>query len=170
MTCDCNKKTKTEYIGNVPVDNLDPLRDAILAERDVVDQNTGETLITMVRVPAQKLFGQGTLDNVTTIEPNNAIEVPENQVLAGRVQNNGNYNVVELTTATSQPDFIIIGKLADQLLIQSTGFIYLPNEHQYVVGAQYYSGENGLPTTDDTSGHKLFKPISSTKLVITLGQ
>lgn len=168
--CNCNKEQTTTYIGEVAVDNLESLPDYILAERDVVEPKTGDTKIVMVRVPSQKLFGNGTLDNVTTVEPNNTIEVPENQVLAGRIQNNGNYNVVELTTATSQPDFIITGNLADQLLIQSTGFIYIPNGHQYIVGAQYYSGEDGLPTTNDASGYKLFKPISSTKLVITLGQ
>lgn len=171
MSCNCEKKaTKTKFIGDIPVDNLDSLPDAILAERDVVDPETGEHTIVMVRVPAQKLFGQGTMDNITTIEPNNTIEIPEDMVLAGRIVNNGSYNVVELTTATSKPDFIIVGKLADQLLIQSTGFIYMPNGHQFVIGADYYSGEDGLPTTNDASGHKLFKPISSTKLVITLGQ
>lgn len=170
MNCDCDKPIKTTFIGDVPVDNLDTLPDAIIAERDVIDPATGENKIIMVRVPSQKLFGNGTMDNVTTIEPNNTIEVPENQVLAGRIVNNGSYNVVELTTATTKPDFIIVGSLVDQLLIQSTGFIYIPNGHEYVVGVDYYSGVNGLPTTDDTSGHKLFKPISSTKLVITLGQ
>lgn len=166
---DCNKPLATTYIGNIPVDNLDSLPDMILAERDVEDTNTGKTIRSMVRVPATKLFGGGNFDNVTTIEPNNEIEVPENQVLAGRIQNNGSYNTVELTDETSEPDFIIVGKLGEQLLIQNTGFIYLPNGHQYVIGAQYYSGENGMPTTSSTSGHKLFRPISSTKLAVNMG-
>lgn len=171
MDCNCKKPAKTEYIGDLPVDNLDSLPEAFLAERDIINPDTGEEKLVIVRVPSAKIFGNGaTMDNVTTIEPNNTIEIPENQVLAGRIVNNANYNTVELADATHKPDFIIVGKVADQLLIQSTGFIYIPNGHQYVVGADYYVGEGGLPTTDNTSGFKLFKPISSTKLVITLGQ
>lgn len=166
----CGKPIETVYLGNLPVDTLDSLPAYMLAERDVVDTNTSKTIRSITRIPAAKLFGGGTMDNVTTIEPNNTIEVPENQVLAARIVNNASYNTVELTTATSQPDFIVIGKLADQLLIQNAGFIYIPDGHTYVIGADYYSGEDGLPTTDSASGHKIFKPISSTKLAITLGQ
>lgn len=167
----CNKKPlATTYIGDVAVDTLDSVPDYILAERDVVDPNTDQTVRSMVRVPGQKLFGGGNLDNVTTIEPNNTIEVPENQVLAGRVVNNGSYNTVELTTASTTPDFLIIGTLADQLLIQNAGFVYIPEGHSYIVGQQYYSSANGLPTTSSASGHKLFKAISTTKLAINLGQ
>lgn len=167
---DCDKAIKTTYVGNVPVDTLDSVPDYVLTERDVEDPNTGKTIRSLTRTPGAKLFGGGNFDNVITLEANNAIEVPENQVLAGRIVNNGSYNTVELTTASTQPDFIILGKLGDQVLIQSTGFVYMPNGHQYVVGADYYAGENGMPTTDSASGYKLFKPISSTKLVLTLGQ
>lgn len=166
----CNKPIQTTYIGEIAIDTLDSIPDYMLAERDVVDSNTGKTIRSMVRVPAAKLFGGGTMDNVTTIEPNNTITVPEKQVLAGRVVNNGGYNTVELTTATSTPDFLIVGKLGDLLLIQNTGFVYIPEGHEYIVGQTYYSGANGLPTTATTSGHKLFKAISSTKLAILLGQ
>lgn len=165
----CNKPIATTYIGDIAVDSLDSLPDYILAERDTVDTNTGQTVRSMVRVPGAKLFGGGTTDNQTTIEPNNTIEVPENQVLAGRIANNGSYNTVELTTETSEPDFLVIRNLGDLLAIQNTGFVYFPEGHQYIVGQQYYSGENGLPTTSNASGHKLFKPISTTKLAINLG-
>lgn len=167
---ECDKPITTTYIGQVPIDTLDAVPDYVLTERDVIDPNTGKTIRSLVRTPGPKLFAGGNFDNVITLEANNAIEVPENQVLAGRIVNNGSYNTVELTTTSTQPDFIILGKLGGQVLIQSTGFVYMPNGHQYVVGAQYYSGENGMPTTDSASGYKLFKPISSTKLVLTLGQ
>lgn len=166
----CGKPLETVYLGDLPVDTLSSLPSYMLAERDVADKNTGKVVRSITRVPAERLFGGGTLDNVTTIEPNNEIEVPENQVLCGRIVNNGSFNTVELTTASNQPDFLIIGNLADQLLIQNSGFIYIPEGHRYIVGAQYYAGENGIPTTNDASGHKVFKPISSTKLAVTLGQ
>ena len=163
----CNKPLQTAYIGDIAVDTLDSLPDYMIAERDVVDQKTGKTIRSMVRIPGAKLFGGGTMDNVTTIEPNNTIEVPENQVLAGRIVNNGSYNTVELASADT--DFLIIGNLGDQLLIQNTGFAYFPEGHQYIVGQQYYTGENGIPVTSPESGVKLFKPISTTKLAINLG-
>jgi len=164
---DCKKPLQTAYIGDIAVDTLDRVPDFILAERDVTDTNTGKTVRSMVRVPGAKLFGGGTMDNVTTIEPNNTIEVPEGQVLAGKIVNNGSYNTVEVTSGTT--DFLIIGNLADLLLIQNAGFIYFPEGHQYIVGQQYYTGENGIPTTSNASGVKLFKPISTTKLAINLG-
>ena len=164
---DCKKPLQTAYIGDIAVDTLDRVPDFILAERDVTDTSTGKTIRSMVRVPGAKLFGGGTMDNVTTIEPNNTIEVPEGQVLAGKIVNNGSYNTVEVTSGAT--DFLIIGNLADLLLIQNAGFIYFPEGHQYIVGQQYYTGENGIPTTSNASGVKLFKPISTTKLAINLG-
>lgn len=167
----CKKKLTTESIVDQPIDELESLPDYILAERIVINEATGNTRHVMTRVPSAKLFGSGTMDNVTTIEPNNdEIEVGENTVLAARLVNNGSYNSVELTTDSTEPDFLIIGKLGTDLLIQSTGFVYFPNGHQYIAGQTYYSSEDGEPTTSSTSGHKLFKAISSTKLVIKLGQ
>lgn len=165
---DCGRKQlATTYIGAIPVDTLASVPDYMLAERDVEDPNTGDIIRSMVRVPGGKLFGGGIWDNVTTIEPNNTIEVPENQVVAGKIQNNGSYETVE--PASAEADFLIIGKLGEMLLIQNAGFVYIPNGHQYVVGAQYYSGEGGAPTTNPASGFKLFKPISQTQLAINLG-
>lgn len=164
---DCNKPLTTTYIGDLPVDNLDSIPDFMLAERDVIDPNTDKTIRSMVRVPGAKLFGGGTTDNQTTIEPNNTIEIPENQVLAGKIVNNGSYNTVELSSGAT--DFLIIRKLGDLLVIQNTGFVYFPEGHLYIVGQQYYAGENGVPTTSPESGVKLFKAISTTKLAINLG-
>ncbi len=165
---DCKKPLETVYLGDIPVDTLDALPSYMLAERDIVDPNTDKTIRSITRIPAAKLFGGGTMDNITTIEPNNTIEVPENQVLAGRIVNNGSYNTVELTS--SEADFLIVGKVGDQLLIQNSGFVYFPEGHQYIVGQLYYSGENGMPTTSPDSGYKLFRAISTTKLAIKLGQ
>lgn len=166
----CKKPIETTYIGDIDVFTLDRLPDYILAEADVVDPNTNQTIRSMVRVPADKLFGGGTTDNQTVIEPNNTIEVPENQVLGGRIVNNGSYNTVELANENTDVDFLIIRNLGDMLIIQNTGFIYFPDGHQYIIGQDYYIGENGQPTTSSASGKKLFKPISTTKLAIKLGQ
>ena len=165
---ECNKPIETIYAGDVPIDTLNALPDYIWTERAVANENTGKIKYTPVRVPASRLFGGGNFDNVTTIEPNNTITVPENQVRAARIVNNGSYNTVELTNASNEPDFLAIGNLGGDLLIQNTGFVYFPNGHQYIVGQTYYSGANGVPTTNTSSGHKLFKPISTTKLAILL--
>lgn len=166
---DCKKPIETAYIGDIAIDTLDSVPDYILAERDVVNPNTSKTVRSMVRVPGEKLFGGGNFDNVTTIEPNNTITVGENQVLAGKIANGGSVISVELAGKTDDVDFIIVGNLGDQLLIQNTGFIYIPNGHQYIIGQNYYAGENGVPTTE-AGGKKLFKPISTTKLAIKLGE
>lgn len=166
----CNKPLQTTYIGDVPVDNLDSVPDYMLAERDVIDPNTNQTVRTMVRVPGEKLFGGGTLDNVTTIEPNAEIEVSEGQPIPAYVSNEGSYNIVRVADENHAPLFFVIGKLGTLLLIQNTGFIFYPNGHKYIIGQQYYlNTEDGTPTTNDASGVKLFVPISTTKLAINLG-
>lgn len=167
---DCDKAIKTTYVGNVPVDTLDSVPDYVLTERDVEDPNTGKTIRSLTRTPGAKLFGGGSFDGQVVIEPNNEIEVQEAQPLAARVVNNGNYNTVELANIGQTPDFLIVRKMGTMLVIQTAGFIYYPNGHQFIVGQDYWLSDNGLPTTDSSSGKKLFKPISSTTLVITLGR
>lgn len=168
---DCDKKNlATTYIGAIPVDTLDSTPDYVLTERDVEDPNTGKIIRSMTRTPGAKLFGGGSFDGQTVIEPNNEIEVQESQPLGARIVNNGNYNTVELSDIGQPVDFLIIRKMGTMLVIQASGFVYYPEGHQFIVGQDYWLSDSGLPTTDPTSGVKLFKPISSTKLVITLGR
>lgn len=169
---DCNKPVKTEYIANVPIDNLASLPDYILAERDVEDVTTGNIARTFVRVPAEKLFPNGNYANVAAIQTNNTdIDVPENEVRAGYVANEGSANVVRYADAGHNPVFLMLGFSADLLLIQNTGIVNILNGHQYIVGAQYYAAADGSgePVTDSASGQKLFIPISQTQLAINIG-
>lgn len=169
---DCNNPVKTEYIGNVPLDTLATLPDYILAERDVEDVTTGNIARTFVRVPAQKLFPNGNYANVAAIQANNtAIDVPEGQVRAGYVANEGSANIVKYADENHAPIFLMLGFSTDLLLVQSTGIVNILEGHDYIVGAQYYAAADGTgePVTDPTSGQKLFIPISSTQLAINLG-
>ena len=166
---DCNnKQLSTTYIGNLPIDTLDSTPDYVLTERDVEDPNTGKIIRSMTRTPGAKLFGGGSFDNIAVIEPNNTIEVPEGQVIAGKIVNNGSYNTVEV--AEDSADFLIVGNLGTMLKIQNTGFVYIPNGHQYVVGQDYWLSATtpGEVVTDSTSGVHLFKPISSTQLAVNI--
>lgn len=169
---DCNNPVKTEYIGNVPLDTLATLPDYILAERDVEDVTTGNIARTFVRVPAQKLFPNGNYANVAAIQANNtAIDVPEGQVRAGYVANEGSANIVKYADENHAPIFLMLGFSTDLLLVQSTGIVNILEGHDYIVGAQYYAAADGTgePVTDPTSGQKLFIPISTTQLAINLG-
>lgn len=169
---DCNKPVKTEYIANVPIDNLATLPDFILAERDVEDVTTGNIARTFVRVPAEKLFPNGNYANVAAIQANNtAITVPDNEVRAGYVANEGAANVVKYADSTHNPVFLMLGFSTDLLLVQSTGIVNILEGHPYIVGAQYYAAADGSgePVTDATSGQKLFIPISQTQLAINIG-
>jgi hypothetical protein len=64
----------------------------------------------------------------------------------------------------------MLGKHADNLMrVQNTGFVNIPEGHQYIVDAQYYLGENGQPVTDSSiTGQKLFIPVSNTKLAVNM--
>lgn len=170
---DCNRPIKTEYIADVPIDTLANLPDYILAERDVEDPTTGNIARTFVRVPAQKLFPQGNYANIAAIQTNNtAITVPDNEVRAGYVANEGSANVVKYADADHKPMFLMLGFSTDLLLVQNTGIVNILEGHDYIIGAQYYASADGTgePVTDATSGQKLFVPISTTQLTINLGE
>ena len=169
---DCNKPVKTEYIANVPIDNLATLPDFILAERDVEDVTTGNIARTFVRVPAEKLFPNGNYANIAAIQANNtALDIPANEVRAGYVANEGSANVVKYADSTHNPIFLMLGFSTDLLLVQSTGIVNILEGHPYIVGAQYYAAADGSgePVTSPESGQKLFIPISRTQLAINLG-
>lgn len=168
---DCNQPTKTEYIADVPIDSLASLPDFMLAERDVEDVTTGNVARTLVRVPAQKLFPQGNYANIAAIEANNfAITVPDNEVRAGYVSNEGNANVVKYADASHSPVFLMLGFSTDLLLVQNTGIVNIPEGHNYIVGVDYWAAEDGSgePVTNNASGQHLFIPISSTQLAVNI--
>ena len=172
MSCDkCNKKPMvTQYLGDVQVDTLDSLPDFILAERDVEDPLSGDLIRSLVRVPAGKLFPNGNYDNVSAIVANNdELDIPDRQVRAGYVKNNVSSTQVLYAGVDDPAMFLMLGILADTVLIQPTGTINILVGHDYIIGAQYYLGEDGVPTTDSTvTGQKLFIPISRTQLLINL--
>ena len=165
----CNKPIKTQYLGEVQIDTLESLPDYIIAERDVTDPATGNVVRSLVRVPARKLFPTANMDNVFALDPNNtAIEIPERQVRAVRVVNEVSATVMQYADETHPATMIAVGKAADMILCMSSGAINIPEGHDYTIGLQYYVGENGEPVTDDTSGQKLFIPVSPQKLVINM--
>lgn len=168
---DCSPKVKTINIADVAIDSLATLPDYFLAERDVEDATTGNIVRTPVRVRSSDIFPNANNDNVIAIAINNAgITVPENQVRAGYVDNQpGSYQIQYAGTGNSAV-FLMLGKHAENLMrIQNTGFVNIPEGHRYVVGAQYYLGENGEPVTDASiTGQKLFIPISGTKLAVNM--
>ena len=164
----CDKKIKTEYIGEVPIDTIESLPDYILAERDVEDSETGNMIRTLVRVPATKLFPNVAADNLFALAPNNtAISIPDSQVRAVRVVNNVSTPTMYYADNSHTPMMLALGVQADMIVCQNVGVVNMPNGHNYVIGQQYYAGNNGEPTT--TSGnHKLFIPISGYKLLINM--
>jgi hypothetical protein len=171
MMNDCNRKIRTINIADVAIDTLPTMVDYFLAERDIMDESTGNTVRTPVRVPSGKIFPNVNNDNVIGIEINNsAITVPENQVRAGYVANEPGANIVRYADANHPAVFLMLGEYMDNVMrIQNTGFVNIPEGHQYLVGATYYVGTNGEPVTDASiTGQKLFIPISNTKLAIIM--
>ena len=158
-------------IGDIAIDTLASLPDYLLGERDVTDDATGNIKRTPVRVPSAKLFPNANNDNVIGLAiNNNAITVPENQVRAGYISNEPGALVMKYADASNHADFLMLGLHTDNIMrVQSTGFVIIPEGHQYIPSAQYYLGENGEPVTDSTiTGQKLFKPMSSTVLEINM--
>ena len=171
MMNDCNRKIRTINIADVAIDTLPTMVDYFLAERNIMDESTGNTVRTLVRVPSGKIFPNVNNDNVIGIEINNsAITVPKNQVRAGYVANEPGANIVRYADANHPAVFLMLGEYMDNVMrIQNTGFVNIPEGHQYLVGGIYYAGTNGEPVTDASiTGQKLFIPISNTKLAIIM--
>ena len=174
MSCDCDKtnKVKTIKIAEVAIDSVASLPDYILAERDIEEGSTGNVKRAIVRVPSSTLFPNANNDNVIGLAINNtAIAVPDKQVRAGYVQNAVGGNIMQYASASNRARFLMLGKHTDNVMrVQNTGFVVIPEGHNYIVGAQYYLGENGEPVTDASiTGQKLFVPESSTILSVKIG-
>ncbi len=168
----CNNKVETVKAGDIAIDSMVTLPDYILAERDVVNDETGNIKRELVRVPSVNLFPNANNDNVIGLPINNtAIVVPENQVRAGYVQNAVGGNIMQYADASNHARFLMLGTHTDGVMrVQNTGFVVIPNGHNYIVGAQYYLGENGEPVTDASiTGQKLFVPESRTVLSVKIG-
>lgn len=164
----CNEKVEVQDLGEIAIDNLESVPDYFITERDIVDQS-GNTVRTITRTPGAKVLPNGNLDNVFTLEANNpAIAIPEKQVRGIRVQNSGSANTMYFADTTHKPMAIALGKYADLILCQNCGVINMLNGHNYIVGAQYYQGANGEPTTNNASGMKLFIPVSEYKLLVNM--
>lgn len=165
----CNQSVETQDISQVPVDNLISLPDYFIAERDVLEESTGNVKRSFVRVPTGKVFPHANTDNIFGVEINNtAIEIPENQVRGVYVRNNGSSYVLEYADADHEPVMLAIGKANDQIMMcQNCGVVNIPDGHNYIVGQQYYVGDDGEPVTE-AGDYKLFVPISNTQLAINL--
>lgn len=166
----CDKSYEVQYLGDLQIDDLDDVADYFLAERDVLNPATGNTVRSIVRVPGKKLFPNANMAGIVTLTPNNPdITIPENQVRAVYVANESNSAVMHYANAEHPADMIAVGMMGEYVLAQADGFINIPEGHGLIIQAQYYVGENGEPVTDSTiTGQKLFKPVSSTKLLINM--
>lgn len=163
----CNKDIEVYEAAELPVDGLESLPDYLLTIRSVYHTGTGEKIQAFTRTPTKRLF-TGAMANVVALESNNpALTLEEGQVKAGYVMNNGTMNSVQYASEHHLPKFLIVRIPTENIVnIQSTGLVILNEGHDYIVSAQYYLGENGMPTTNPTSNIKLFTPLSSTVLKI----
>lgn len=164
----CQKPIKALHISEFDVDTLETLPDYLLAERNLTDPATGDTISALVRLPMSRVVPNGTLDNIFALETNNpAIVVPENQVRAVRMTAVGGTGIMEYADASHVAQFLAIGEQTGQMLCISHGILNLPN-HEFILGANYYVGPNGVPTTDDQYDQLLFTVVSHNKILVRL--
>lgn len=163
--CNCKKPYTVESIHDVDIDDLATIPDYFIGVREVADPSTGNSIMTPVRIPGARVMPTANLANVVALDINNTtLEIPENQVLGGYYDIQPGGNVMRLADATHPAEFLMLGKYTDgKMLVQTTGFLTINAGHQYIMGQQYYLGENGEPVTDSTiTGQKLFKPLTDT--------
>lgn len=166
---ECKKPYTIQHVLDLDVDDLATVPDFFLAVRTLEDASTGATVATPVRVPGARVMPTGNLANVTAITTNNpSLEIPENQVLAGYIDVQPGGNIVKLADNHHPADFLMVGNYTNgKMLIQTTGFLTIPQGHQYIKLQQYYLGNNGEPVTDSSiTGQKLFKPLDEYTLSV----
>lgn len=163
MNCDKRPYTITS-INDLDIDDLASVPDYFLGVRTLENPETGSVISTPVRVPGARVMPTGNLANVVAMTTNNeALTIPENQVRAGYMDVQPGGNIMKLADATHPAMFLMVKNYTNgKMLIQSTGFLNIPGGHNYLVGTQYYLGENGEPVTDSSiTGEKLFMPLDN---------
>lgn len=166
--CD-NKPYTITSINDVDIDDLATIPDYFFGLRSIYNEETGNTILTPVRIPGARVMPTGNLANVIAMDTNNtSLVIPENQVRAGYLDIQPGGNIMRLSDGSHSAMFLMIGNYANgKMLIQTTGFLSIPAGHQYIVGTQYYADENGAPTTDNTvTGQKLFMPLDDYTLSV----
>lgn len=168
MMKECNKPYTITHISELDIDDLATIPDFFLGVREVESPTDGSSIFTPVRVPGARVMPTGNLANVTALASNNEdLNIPEGQVRAGYIDVQPGGNIIKYADESHRALFLMIGNYTNgKILIQSTGFLTIPNGHQYIVGQTYYVGENGQPVTDSASGQKLFTPLSDTLLMV----
>lgn len=171
MDCECKEKKPytIESIHDVDIDDLATIPDYFIGTRVVKNPSTGVPKETPVKIPGARVMPTGNLANVTALVTNNdSLTIPENQVRAGYIDVQPGGNVMRLSNANAPAMFLMIGGYTQgKMLVQSTGFLTISGGHQYLVGEQYYLGEDGEPVTDSTvTGQKLFMPLSDMILMV----
>lgn len=169
---ECKKPYSITHIADLDIDDLATIPDYFLGIRAVESPTDGNTIYTPVRVPGARVMPTGNLANVTALTSNNeALEIPENQVLAGYMDSQPSGNIMKLAGDGHDAMFLMIGNYTNgKILIQTTGFLTIPAGHQYIPLTQYYLGENGEPVTDSSiTGQKLFMPLDEYTLNVNGG-
>ncbi len=171
MSCNqCDNKPYTvEHILDTDIDDLSSIPDYFIGVRTIEDPSTGTVIATPVRVPGARVMPTGNLANVTAVVMNNSsLDVQEGQVRGGYIDTQPGGNVMRPSDMINPAQFLMLGKYTDTtMLVQTTGFLNMPNGHNYVVGKQYYAGPDGYPTAStEFTNVKLFRPIDEHTLII----
>lgn len=156
---ECNKPYTITHVADLDIDDLATIPDYFLGIRAVESPTDGNTIYTPVRVPGARVMPTGNLANITALATNNtALEIPENQVLAGYLDGQPGGNIMRLADENHRAMFLMVKNYANgKMLVQANGFLTIPAGHQYIKLQQYYLGENGQPVTDSSiTGQKLF--------------
>lgn len=165
----CNKPYAITHFAELDIDDLATIPDYFLGAREVPDEQTGGSIYTPVRIPGARVMPTANLANVVAIASNNtALVIPDNQVVAGYIDEQVGGNIVKPAGNGNAAQFLILKNYTNnKVLIQSTGFITYPTEHHYIVGSQYYLGDDGEPVTDSSiTGQKLFLPLDGYTLMV----
>lgn len=141
------------------------------------DQQCGKNMPFLYHLPINRITPGATFQPNTYSAAGNGFtqEWEANQVRAGYVYNN-TPNDIRLADINGQKaQFILLEKddtVANNYLIQGSGFYTFPGGHSYVPGYAYYLGADGKPTTStdfvDGVRQHLFEVIDTSTILINI--
>lgn len=138
------------------------------------DEMCGEEIYTPFALPIRLLKPSLESEaNVYTVRKNGATfdyDLSEHRVIAAYVDKIQPHTVTKASDGDSKAFFLVLGldrTEPDNYRVVSSGPYRFPDGHDYIIGATYYLGEDGEPTTTVTT-QKLFDVIDQTRIDVKI--
>ncbi len=143
-----------------------------LAGAKIRDKQCGDYVYSPIAVPKQLLMVGGQNDpNRASINKNGStIEIQERNVIPAYTSTNTMHTIITANAVSNNAaQYLVLGEDSQdnrRFYIQSSGKYEFPEGHDYIVGEDYYLGENGDVTTQPGEFRQFLFTVPSSKEIL----